>query len=241
MARGPAGVITDFDVVLERALSPAVLTAAFDAAIETEKQRVLAEQTARSGGIAPELTVVVDGRPGGSLAGIKPDSTVVLDWNYLREAVDATIHYLQIRGPIRSGDWRKSIVPLINGVEWDLSKPIPANIQSALVVVTVPYSRRLEVGRTKTGRKFVIQVPLNFVEHTATVLNDRLRDLAKFTFDYIDLDNAHELTEQWQHRRVFNRHTKAFSHFAATKRRRSGQIETHVRYPCIRIDEVQAA
>jgi hypothetical protein len=239
MARGSTGVITDFDVVLERALSPEVLTAAFNAAIETEKQRVLAEQTARSGGIAPELTVVVDGRPGGSLAGVRHDSTVVLDWNYLREATDAAIHYLQIKGPIRSGDWRKSIVALINGEEWDLGKPIPANVQSSVVVVTVPYARRLEVGRTRSGRPFVIQVEQHFVEHVSMLLNQRLRDLATFTFGYIDLDNAHELTARWQHRRVFNR--GRFSHFAATKRRRAGQVETHVRYPAIMIQEVQAA
>lgn len=239
MARGPTGVITDFDVVLERALSPEVLTAAFAAAVETEKQRVISEQTARSGGMAPELTVVVDGRPGGSLAGIRHDSTVVLDWNYLREATDAAVHYLQIKGPIRSGDWRKSIVALINGEEWEIDKPIPANIQSAVVVVTVPYARRLEVGRTRNGRPFVVQVEQHFVEHVSMLLNQRLRDLATFTFGYIDLDNAHELTGQWRHRRVFKR--GQFSHFAATKRRRSGQVETHVRYPAIMIQEVQAA
>jgi hypothetical protein len=202
------------------------------AAVIREKQRVISEQSQRAG-IAPTLeTMIVDGQRNASESQIKGASHVTLDWNYLTEAVIRTVDYLRLHGPERSGAWKQSIITLIDGHEQPIDTPIPANAAQAIVVVTVPYSRKLEVGRTESGRPFSIQVPQHFVETACLRLRSEMRDLAKFTFQYTHLSGAHTLTLAGRHRRDFR-----------SGQARRGAIrhgETTVEYPSIRIDELKA-
>jgi hypothetical protein len=156
----------------------------------------------------------------------------VLDWNYLTEAVIKTVGYLRLHGPVLKGEWKNSIVCLINGHQQDPEEPIPSDTREATIAVTVPYARKLEVGRTQSGRAFSIQVPLHFVEHSMIKLRNQMRDLATFEFTYIDLAGAHINTSQaGTHRRDF-RHGKA--------RIASRRKDTTVRYPAIVIREIKA-
>src|SRR3569833_1795477 len=105
---------------------PKLAQQAMMAAVTREKARVIAEQTQRAG-IAPELeTIIVDGQRGASESQITGASRVTLDWNYLSEAVICTVEYLRLHGPERSGQWKESIITLIDGSEQDPNAPIPA-------------------------------------------------------------------------------------------------------------------
>lgn len=197
--------------------------------VAENKARVLAEQAQRSGGIEPALeTMIIDGSRNASVSQIKASSRVILDWNYITEAVIKTVGYLRLHGPERSGAWKESIIVLVNGREQPVEEPIPSNVNEATVVVTAPYSRKLEVGRTESGRAFSTQVPQHFVEKAMLLLRSQLRDLATLSFGYVNLSGGHVLSERGRHRR------------AKDGKLGSKRHETRVQHPAITINEIQA-
>lgn len=199
--------------------------AAMQRAVGSEIQRVRSQQAARSGGIVPDLeAMVVDGNRAGNVAQIGHNSTVVLDWNYLSEAVIRTVLYLETQGPERSGEWKRSIITLVEGVEVGRTQRLPRLAREALVVVTAPYARRLEVGKREGGGPFVLQVPQHFVEKAVIRLRRQHGDLAKFYFTYANLSGG----------------SRQRSAGSRADRLAAREANADVAYPAIRIEEVQA-
>ena len=64
-----------------------------------ERDRVLAEQHARSG-LAPRYCQIVDGKEGAPLTAVKPDGVIVFAWQYLAEIVRDTHEALIRRSPV---------------------------------------------------------------------------------------------------------------------------------------------
>lgn len=201
--------------------------------VQAQMQRVKAEQSQRSGGFAPDLeSMVVDGRRNASLAEIKASSRILLDWNYITEATIKTVEYLRLHGPEQSGEWKHSIVVLVNGHEHDPNDPIPSDTAMVQVVVTAPYARKLEVGRTESGRAFSIQVSQHFVEKSCIYLRRQMADLAQFTFGYANISGAHVLrSKAGTHRRNFR---------SGRTRLGGKRHDTTVQYPAISISEIKA-
>jgi len=213
---------------------PDAAAGALRAAVESERRRVVAEQSARSGGTPPDLAaMVVDGQRGAGPERIGHNSRILLDWNYLREAVGHCVKHLRDLGPVREGGWRNSIAVFVDDKETDPAA-IAADATHAAVVVTVPYARRLEVGRDDSGGAFAVQVPQHFVERSMMALRADHSDLARWSFGYTDLSDGHALTVRWQHKRLFWKG-------GGFRKWSSRRHETHVRYPTIHIDEIQAA
>jgi hypothetical protein len=198
-----------------------------------QQQRVRSEQAQRSGGIEPSLeTMIVDGRRNANTGDIKATSRVILDWNYITEAAIKTIGYLRLHGPERSGNWKDSVIVMVDGHEQHVDEPFPSNTAQVTVVVAAPYARKLEVGRTESGRAFSIQVAQHFVEASTIRLRTQMRDLATFQFTYVDLAGAHVLTSKTgTHRRSFR---------SGRARLSAKRSDTTVRYPAIVIDEIKA-
>lgn len=144
--------------------------------------RVHQEQRARSGGIQPDHVQIVDGIRGASFDQVRPDGQIILDWNYLTEAVIRTVEYLRLHGPELKGEWKDSILVEVDGAIVPPSRPIPPTAKRAMVGVNTPYSRRLEIGTRKDGRPFVVQVPQHFVESAALQLRRQLREIAEVRF-----------------------------------------------------------
>lgn len=63
------------------------------------------QQAARSGGVVPDHTTTVDGRPGTAPEQLRPDGVILIAWHYLTEAVIRTVTYLEENGPERKGGW----------------------------------------------------------------------------------------------------------------------------------------
>jgi hypothetical protein len=205
---------------------------AVEQAVADEIKNTKSEQSARSGGIAPQVGfIAVDGKRGSPIREIRLGGSVFIDWSYTQEAAIKTIEYLRTAGPKESGDWRKSVACMVNGHEVD-PHTIAHDISEVLIVIGVPYARRLEVGKTNAGRSFSIQVESHFVEHVAMEMNRKCRDLATFKFQYVDLSDAHQLTEKWQQKRKMTAKGMKFTN--------SKQANDKVRYPAIRINEIQA-
>ncbi len=180
-----------------------------------ERDRVIGDARARSG-FPPAYRQVVDGREGASLETVRPDGTILFAWQYLAEIVDDTYNALVNRSPRDKGQYVAGLITLLDGVEAPLST-VSADTREIRIVASVPYARRLEIGRRRGGGAFVLQVAPHIVEETAIVARKLFGTLASVTFGYSDLTGAYALRTSSSHRR------------------HRGRLVTDVRYPTITI------
>jgi hypothetical protein len=178
-----------------------------------ERAAVLREQRQRSGHTPTDL-VVVDGKRGAPIA--QAEQLVVIEYGYLREVVDGVLRGLVARSPHVSGTYARSFQLLVDGVEADSIAAIQHGTRSVVIVNTQPYARRLEIGRRKDGRPFVIQVKSRIVEEVALLAASRWGNVAKAQFGYFDLDAAYALR-------------------SSAGRRKDRRAGSPIRYPGIRI------
>ncbi|MGE4043584.1 MAG: hypothetical protein AB7F35_01930 [Acetobacteraceae bacterium] len=180
-----------------------------------ERDRVLTQQRARSG-LMPHYRQIVDGKEGTPLTAVNPDGVIVFAWQYLAEIVRDTHEALVRRSPRGSGAYIAGLIILVDGQEAGI-EAIDADTRAVHIVASVPYARRLEVGKRKAGGSFVLQVRSHIVEETAIVARRLAGNLASFAFTYVDLSDAYALRRRSGHRR------------------RAGRMQTDVRYPAILI------
>jgi len=197
----------------------------------TELREVSAKESARAGGIPPIPTLVIDGVEGAPLTSIKPNSQIVILWNYMPEVCFKTYLALSQRAPRREGKYIEGLLIYIDRQPGELSA-ITANTQEVRFVASVPYARRLEVGKDSEGRPWVKVVAPHIVEETAIVAKRMFADLALISYEYVDLENPWQLSKAGMHARHFEGGKWRVS---STPRTRRGQLETTVRYPAILI------
>jgi hypothetical protein len=201
------------------------------------KQEVIIRESARSGGVAPIPTVVIDGMRDAPLSAVKPDSLILIDWNYLPEVAVRTWDALQQRSPKREGNYIAGLLTYIdsapvNSGPISLMSSITTETKEVSFVASVPYARRLEVGKDSQGRPWVKVVAPHIVEETAIVARRLFSDLAIISYQYVDLSNPFQLSKAGMHARHFEGGKWRVS---STPRTRRGQLETTVRYPSILI------
>jgi hypothetical protein len=166
---------------------------------EAARARVLAEQIGRSGN-APLYRQIVDGQEGAALEAVRPDGVIVFAWSYIREVAADTFDMLRRRSPRDSGEFIRGILILVDGQQADASA-ITLETRQITIVASAPYSRRLEVGKHRSGGPFVVSVAPHFIEETAIVAARLFGDLAKITFGYVDLSNAYSPRHASEHRK----------------------------------------
>lgn len=158
------------------------------ATARSEEARVIREQRARSGGIAPTLTRIVDGKRGASYEAVRENGVIILQWKYLREIAAVAMARLKARAPEVQGEYKRGLKLFVGEAETGLSAAgIPAGATMLTVVATAPYSRRLEVGKGKDGGPFVVQVAPHIVQEAATLLAQDYRGVANIRFTYEDV------------------------------------------------------
>lgn len=195
------------------AQNAAAARAAMVRVAQAEQRRVRGEQSGRAG-IAPTQETVVDGRRGAPVESVRADGYILIEWGYVREVALVALQALRAAGPDVAGDWKSTLAVLADGTGIDPAR-IPHAAREVLVVATVPYARRLEIGKTKRGDPFVLDdEDYRLLERTAKRLHRQYRQVAKIDFTYVDLEGAYSLTNR-----------------SARRGRGGGQV----RYPAIRI------
>lgn len=160
---------------------------ALAATARSEEARVIREQKARAG-IVPTLTRVVDGRRGAAYDQVRDNGVIILQWRYLREIVTVAMARLKARSPERSGDYKRGLMLFVGNAQATISAAgIPEGATNMTIVATMPYSRRLEVGKDAKGGPFVVQVPQHIVQETAMLLARDYRGVARIKFTYEDV------------------------------------------------------
>jgi hypothetical protein len=155
-----------------------------------ERARVLAEQRQRAG-IAPTTMVAADGRRGAPIEAAQ--RLVVIEYGYLREVVQEVLRELIVRSPKRTGAFARGYAVLVNGAEIQALDQIGHDAAEVLIVNTMPYARRLEIGKSADGSPFVVQVRPRFIEAVALALRSRFGNVAQLWFNYFDLEGAYAL------------------------------------------------
>lgn len=185
---------------------------------ERERARVIEEQSARSGGVAPTAEVIVDGHRRARIEDADARSTIVIEYEYLREVAVEILRALSVRSPQRSGRYLQSFMMLVDGsptADWE---DIKHNTREVLIVNIAPYARRLEIGYKRDGTPFVVQVRRKITEDVATRAAKRFKDVARV---------FHTFVEHAQYPDVPN--------YVAAVRRRRKEVMEPMRYPAIRI------
>lgn len=189
-------------------------------------------------GFLPDYKTTVDGQVGRSILGVKLDGgEIVYDFAIVdrRDVIVVALDALRNASPVVSGRYRDSHTVYINGspVEGipDLIKPF----DEVMIANPVPYARRIEIGRTKSGRSFVVQVDNRIYERVVkNTLVPRFGNQAKIVFEYATLRDAATVNGGLQSRN---------SHYAAAggrriKRRQS--VGSQVQSPAILIQQLAA-
>jgi hypothetical protein len=162
---------------------------------QQEKARVIAQQTAR-GGIAPTLSQIVDQVRGAPLSAVRPDGTILLEWGYVREVALVAIAALRQAGPRVTGEWANSLVVLADDAQV-APEAIPHAARWVHVGATVPYARRLEIGRTRRGDPFVLDDDdYRLIERTAMRMKSRYARVAAIKFTYLQLQGGRTRAEK---------------------------------------------
>ncbi len=189
-----------------------------------QHERVLAEAKARSG-MVPTWVGFGDaaGRPVEQAKKI-----VVYKYTYLHEIVAELLKALRAASPVESGRYKNGHGLYIDG------RPAPENTRllagmEVFVANPLPYARRLEVGKTTSGRDFLVSVPNKIYERTAKKFGTKYRNAAKLVFGYVTMPDAYIIQG------------KLPSHYIAkggVRRKRRQEVGKEVRAPAIFIERL---
>lgn len=185
-------IARDISLILANDLSPAAQSKAAAAFAMTEIQQA-DDANRRILGRLPPKTITVDGRRGAALETVKPSGgLIVAEWELFGEVLAWIGQTLRDRSPRVSGDYRNGHTLFADGVETVVGADVPeADVYTFINLV--PYARKLEVGKTESGRDFLIQVPNRIYERTYRDAKSRFGNQAKITFGYETQTGAYRL------------------------------------------------
>jgi hypothetical protein len=131
--------------------------------------------------------VTVDGRTGASIDSVRPRGVIVIDFELVTELLAWIARALWERSPVGSGRYRNSHTLYADGrpIGTLSGGALPGNLPDAREFAfsnVQPYAHKIEIGRTESGRAFVIQVAPRAYERTAADAAARFPGLGRVTF-----------------------------------------------------------
>jgi hypothetical protein len=177
-------------VTVAEGLSPAAQSRTI-AVFAREKIVETSAANARVLGSVPPRTTFVDGREGASLDSVRPTGGVIAtEWELVGPVLAWIGKTLAARSPVVTGGYRAGHRLFADGNEIEIdSKEFPAAHEYVFMNL-VPYARKIEIGRTQSGRAFVVQVPNRIYERTAADAAARFGALATIVFDFLPAPGA---------------------------------------------------
>jgi hypothetical protein len=159
----------------------------------TGHQRIMTDAAAK--GLTPSWEAYAN-RPGNSnLETVVLPGPIVYNYRYLSDLIKFALEELRRQSPVTSGEYKRSHTVYVNDAP--VGDTIPTNIKAGdriYIANPVPYARRLEIGRTRSGRSFLIQVPNRIYERVTQMTQAEGKGRAKVRMGYVDL-GSHALTK----------------------------------------------
>ena len=159
----------------------------------TGHQRIMADAAAK--GLQPTWEAYANHPGNKNLETVVLPGPIVYNYRYLVDLIAFALDELRRQSPVVSGDYVRSHQVYVN--DQPVGDTIPTNIKAGdkiYIANPVPYARRLEIGRTRSGRSFLIQVPNRIYERVTEMTKAEGKGRAKVRMGYVDL-GAHALTK----------------------------------------------
>jgi len=175
-------IARDINLIVNEMLSPAAQS---KAVADFARSAIAdADQTNRTIlGRLPPKTVTVDGRPGATLDSVTPSGVIIAEWELSIDVLAWIAQKLIERSPVGSGKYKKSHTLFADGVETTVGEALPG-AEEYVFLNPVPYARKLEIGKTKSGRDFLVSVPNRIYERTAQDAKARFGNIVNIRFSY---------------------------------------------------------
>lgn len=199
--------------------------------IRTAKEgnaETLREQRQRNG-YTPDFIAYANTPSNTNIDAVIIPGPIVFTYRYHREIISEALRELRAASPFVSGDYIRSHLLFVNGVQFDELPQVKSG-DVVMIANTQPYARRLEIGKTKSGRAFILQVPDRIYERVARNLKSRYRQVAQITFGYTDLPGS--FIARGKLSPTYGVMGKGGSVSQRARRQRTGAI----RYPSIKIE-----
>jgi hypothetical protein len=173
--------------------------------LSPDEQRRIAAEFARRGiddakqingnilGRIPPMAVTVDGVPNAPLESVNPNGgSIIVEFELIGEVLKWIANELVARSPVLSGAYKAGHTLYADGQPIAIDTVVP-NADEYVFANVVPYARKIEIGKTKAGRPFVIQVPNQIYERVAKDARSKFGNIAKITFGYREAVGAYRL------------------------------------------------
>lgn len=190
-----------------------VTTASIRADLSLPEQRKAAAEFARQGieeakqinrsvlGRVPPYITTVDGRQGAALESVNPDGgQIITEFELVGDVLVWIASELEARSPVASGRYRRGHTLFADGREIPRGAAVPP-ASEYIYLNREPYARKIEIGKTESGRAFVIQVPNRIYERTAKDARSRFGNIADIQFAYREMASAYMLRRSSGRRR----------------------------------------
>jgi hypothetical protein len=144
-------------------------------------------------GVVPPKKVTVNGRENAELTNIMPPESgiIVAEYRLVDDVLAWIMQTLRDRSPFDSGEYKRGHRLFADDVECDPDNPPIAARYTFFNLV--PYARRLEVGKTESGRDFLISVPNKIYARTFADAKARFGNAAKITTGFESSTNSYRL------------------------------------------------
>lgn len=224
-------VATEINLIVSEMLSPEAQSRAIATYARGEIQQA-DDTNKRVLGTSPARTVTVDGRVGAAMDSVRPSGgSIIVEWDVVADVLIWIAQTLEDRSPSVSGDYKRGHTLFADGVEVVASASVPPAEEYVFINV-VPYSRRLEVGKTESGRDFLIQVPNRIYERTAKDAKARFKNI-KIQSRFVSLNSSYKLK--------FNqasRHFKGGRAIYSSRQRPDRVAGSAITYPAIIVSQL---
>lgn len=172
---------------IDAALSPQARQKVI-AKVAREKLAEAQEVNRRALGRVPEHETIVNGRRGAPLESAHPDAgTIVFRFKLVTDVLAWIMAELIRRSPVGppggAGTYREAHVLLADGVEVTLTDSLPSAAEY-VVINTMPYARKIEIGRTKKGRAFVIHAEDRLYDRVSLEAAQRFSNLVRISYTF---------------------------------------------------------
>lgn len=172
----------DVQLIVDDMLSPEAQGSAI-AAYASEQIMAVDAVNRQILGRTPPRRTWVNGREGADLDSVRPGGAIVTEWELFGDVLRWIASTLVDRSPRISGDYIKGHTLFADGVEVPIGGEVP-DADEYVFLNLVPYARKIEIGKTRSGRDFVIQVPNRIYERTANDARSRFGNMASIRFTY---------------------------------------------------------
>lgn len=195
------------------------------------------EQTARAGGISPNVRTYANNPNNANIDSVKLPGPIVANFDYRTEIALFTQSTLEKLSPIQSGAYVQAHLIWVNGAPVDM---LPSELKlndQVMLANPLPYSRRLEIGKTKSGRDFVLQVQPRIYERALRVVRGVYGNTAvdlKYTF--VELPGAYNVSGAMARRTPYYTTTEA--HLGSPGGRRTVRRKRHARTGPLRVPAI---